>query len=69
MDNCFTMNPIAGDHVTHDIAQALRTPTQAESIKQRYGCAVSSMTRPEEIMMVPGMGGRPEETQASLWMS
>ena len=53
--------PIAGDHVTNDIAQALRTPpTQAEDIKQRYGCAVSSMTKAEEVMMVPGMGGRPE---------
>ena len=59
---CFTeVIPLAGDHVTNDIAQALRTPpTQAETIKQRYGCAVSSMTRPEEIMMVPGMGGRAE---------
>ena len=38
----------------------LGVPTQAETIKQRYGCAVSSMTRPEEIMMVPGMGGRAE---------
>jgi len=53
--------PIAGDHVTHDIAEALRTPpTQAEDIKQRYGCAVSSLTQAEEMMMVPGMGGRPE---------
>ena len=53
--------PIAGDHVTNDIAEALRTPpTQAEDIKQQYGCAVSSLTRPDELMMVPGMGGRPE---------
>lgn len=53
--------PIAGDHVTHDIAEALRTPpTQAEEIKQRYGCAVSSLTKSEETMMVPGMGGRPQ---------
>ena len=53
--------PIAGDHVTHDIAEALRTPpTQAEDIKQRYGCAVSSLTQATEMMMVPGMGGRPE---------
>ena len=53
--------PLAGDHVTNDIAEALRTPpTQAEDIKQRYGCAVSSLTSPEELMMVPGMGGRPE---------
>ena len=38
---CFTdVIPIAGDHVTNDIAQALRTPpTQAETIKQRYGCS------------------------------
>ena len=53
--------PIAGDHVTNDIAEALRTPpSQAEDIKQRYGCAVSSLTQSEELMMVPGMGGRPE---------
>ena len=53
--------PIAGDHVTHDIAEALRTPpSQAEDIKQRYGCAVSSLTKSNEMMMVPGMGGRPE---------
>ena len=30
--------PVAGDHVTNDIAQALRTPpNQAEDIKQMYG--------------------------------
>ncbi len=53
--------PIAGDHVTNDIAEALRTPaTQAEDIKQKYGCAVSSLTSPDELMMVPGMGGSPE---------
>ena len=52
---------IAGDHVTNDIAEALRTPpTQAEEIKQRYGCAVSSLTKADEMMMVSGMGGRPE---------
>ena len=53
--------PIAGDHVTNDIAEAFSTPpSQAEDIKQQYGCAVSSLTRPDELMMVPGMGGRPE---------
>ena len=53
--------PIAGDHVTNDIAEAFRTPpSQAEDIKQQYGCAVSSLTKPDELMMVPGMGGRPE---------
>ena len=58
--------PIAGDHVTNDIAQALRTPpNQAEDIKQMYGCAVSSLTSPKETMMVPGMGGRPERELSS----
>ena len=53
--------PIAGDHVTNDIAEALRTPpSQAEDIKQQYGCAVSALTKSDELMMVPGMGGRPE---------
>ena len=53
--------PIAGDHVTNDIAEALRTPpSQAEDIKQQYGCAVSALTKCVELMMVPGMGGRPE---------
>ena len=53
--------PVAGDHVTNDIAQALRTPpNQAEDIKQMYGCAVSSLTSANETMMVPGMGGRQE---------
>ena len=53
--------PVAGDHVTNDIAQALRTPpNQAEDIKQMYGWAVSSLTSSHETMMVPGMGGRPE---------
>ena len=53
--------PIAGDHVTNDIAEALRTPpSQAEDIKQQYGCAVSALTNSDELMMVPGMGGRPE---------
>ena len=53
--------PVAGDHVTNDIAEVLRTPpTQAEEIKQKYGCAVSSLTSSEEVIMVSGMGGRPE---------
>ncbi|MBI81077.1 MAG: cell division protein FtsA [Gammaproteobacteria bacterium] len=62
--------PIAGDHVTNDIANALRTPpTQAEEIKQRYGCAVSSLTQPDEMMMVSGMGGRPEREMSRQTLS
>ena len=52
--------PIAGDQVTSDIAVALRTPTpQAEDIKQKYGCAVSDFTQDDEVIAVPGVGGRP----------
>jgi len=52
--------PIAGDQVTSDIAQALRTPTpQAEEIKQKHGCSVSEFTSDEESIEVPGVGGRP----------
>jgi len=52
--------PIAGDQVTSDIAQALRTPTpQAEEIKQKHGCALSQFTRKDETIEVQGVGGRP----------
>ena len=52
--------PIAGDQVTSDIAVALRTPTsQAEEIKQTYGCAVAEFTNDEDMIEVQGVGGRP----------
>ena len=52
--------PIAGDQVTGDIAVALRTPTsQAEEIKQTYGCAVAEFTNDEDMIEVMGVGGRP----------
>ena len=52
--------PIAGDQVTSDIAQALRTPTpQAEDIKQKHGCAVSEFTKEDETVEVLAVGGRP----------
>ena len=51
--------PIAGDNVTKDIAEALRTPTpQAEDIKQKFGCAVTEFTRDEEKFEVLAVGGR-----------
>ena len=46
--------PIAGDQVTSDIAQALRTPTpQAEEIKQKHGCSVTEFTKDDESIEVP----------------
>ncbi|HET7634526.1 MAG TPA: cell division protein FtsA [Burkholderiales bacterium] len=51
--------PIAGDQITNDIAMALRTPTKdAEEIKQRFGCALSQLADPQEMVEVPGVGER-----------
>lgn len=54
---------IGGNHLTNDIAIGLRTPAmEAERIKQRYGCAVSSMVRGNELIEVPSVGGRQPRT-------
>ena len=51
--------PIAGDHVTNDIAQAFRTPTQsAEEIKVRFGCAISQMVGLDETFEVMSVSDR-----------
>ncbi|MBF0096549.1 MAG: cell division protein FtsA [Magnetococcales bacterium] len=50
---------IGGDHLTNDIAVGLRTPTrEAETIKRKYGCALSSLVNPEESIEVPSIGDR-----------
>ena len=47
--------PVAGDHVTNDIAVSLRTPTQnAEEIKLKYGCAMCSMVPDNQTLEVQG---------------
>jgi len=52
--------PIAGDKVTVDIANMLRTPMpEAEQIKVRYACALMQMTTSEETIQVPSVGDRP----------
>src|SRR5215475_5950543 len=51
--------PLGGNHVTNDIAVGLRTPLDAaERIKQKHGCAVSTLTQPGETVEVPSVGGR-----------
>ena len=59
--------PYAGDNVTKDIAEALRTPTpQAEDIKQKFGCAVTEFTKDNEKFEVLAVGGRsPRECSRS----
>lgn len=50
---------VGGDLLTNDIAIGLRTPhPEAESLKRKYGCALASMTRPDEKIEVPSVGGR-----------
>jgi cell division protein FtsA len=50
---------IGGHHITNDIAVGLRTPqNEAEKIKIRHGCAMSSLVKPDETIEVPGVGGR-----------
>ncbi len=52
--------PIAGDHVTNDVAVALRTPTQyAEQIKIKYGSVASEFIELDETIEVPSIAKRP----------
>jgi cell division protein FtsA len=50
---------VGGDHFTNDIAVGLRTPIpEAEKIKRRSGCALSSMVAEDETIEVASVGGR-----------
>lgn len=50
---------LGGNNLTNDIAVGLRAPlTEAEAIKKKYGTCVSSNISPDEMVEVPGMGGR-----------
>lgn len=50
---------VGGDHITNDIAVGLRTPmADAELIKQKHGCAMSSLIEQDETIEVPSVGGR-----------
>lgn len=51
--------PVAGDHVTNDIAVALRTPTiNAEDIKRKYACALTQLADVDGTIEVPSIGDR-----------
>jgi cell division protein FtsA len=50
---------LGGNHLTNDIAVGLRTPmAEAEKIKQRFGCCLTSMVGKNETIEVPSVGGR-----------
>lgn len=51
--------PIAGDLITKDLAQALRTPhSAAEYIKINHGVALSTLNGLDEMIEVPSVGDR-----------
>ncbi len=55
--------PVAGEQVTNDIAVALRTPTQdAEELKLRYACALTSLASADETIQVKSVGGKGDRT-------
>jgi cell division protein FtsA len=50
---------LGGNNLTYDISIGLRTPSaEAERIKIKYGCGLSSMIGKDETLEVPGVGGR-----------
>lgn len=50
---------LGGQHVTADLSHGLRTPMeQAEDVKKKYGYALQSMVKEDEIIHVPGIHGR-----------
>ncbi len=52
--------PIGGDHVSNDIAVALRTPPKhAEEIKIQHGCVLPELLEADEMIEVNDVGDRP----------
>ncbi len=50
--------PVGGDHFSNDLAVGLRAPIpDAEKLKRKYGCALSSMVEQDEPIEVPSVGG------------
>jgi cell division protein FtsA len=51
--------PLGGNHITNDLAVGLRTPTaEAEKLKIKYGCALSSIIAKDDTIDVQSVGGR-----------
>jgi len=63
-----TVLGLGGQHVTSDISQGLRTPMeQAEEIKKKHGLALQTLLQEDELIPVPGVGGRaPREISRSV---
>jgi cell division protein FtsA len=55
--------PVGGGHVSADLAAALCTPVpEAERLKQRHGSALARYTPQDQMIEVPGLGGRAPHT-------
>ncbi|MFI5359544.1 MAG: cell division protein FtsA [Halanaerobiales bacterium] len=57
---CYTaVLPIGGNHVSNDIAVGLRTPiVEAENIKIKYGCSLSSLVGEDEYITIATASGK-----------
>ena len=61
---------VGGDHFTSDIAVGLRTPMpDAEKLKRKNGCALSSMVDEDETIEVASVGGRKPRLMARRILS
>ncbi|MCA9540013.1 MAG: cell division protein FtsA [Myxococcales bacterium] len=50
---------LGGEHVTRDVRDCLNAPlVEAEHLKQSRGCALAELIDPEEMVEIPGVGGR-----------
>jgi len=61
---------VGGDHFTNDIAVGLRTPIpDADRVKRKNGCALSSMVGEDETIEVASVGGRKPRLMARRILS
>jgi len=61
---------VGGDHFTNDIAVGLRTPIpDAEKVKRKSGCALSSMVDEDDTIEVASVGGRKSRLMARRILS
>jgi cell division protein FtsA len=62
--------PVGGEHFTSDIAVGLRTPMpDAEKLKRKSGCALSSMVDEDDTIEVASVGGRKPRLMARRILS
>jgi cell division protein FtsA len=58
---------LGGDNLSNDIAVGIRTPfKEAEKIKIKYGCGLTSLIGQDETIKVPSVGGREPRTMSRM---